>query len=174
MKVIYNTSNYPYYKIKFTNSKYTEEGFNEHIKNFHNLYNLCNQNNGKMILIIDLRNISMPPLSFIKRQVQFMKDIKLLSKEYIAETIFITCSLTKKLVDILFVYEKPVSPYVIFDNESTAVEYLKNNVDRFSSLLELNSNIKDINQNLDTKKIIDKEEEENELALNKIKELLHN
>ena len=150
MKVIYNTSNYPYYKLKFTNVKYTDEGFQEHIKNFHNLYNLCIQNNGKMILIIDLTELAMPPLSFITKQVTFMKSIKLLSKEYIAETLFITSSITKKLVEILFVYEKPVTPYVVFDKEDEAVSYLKDNIDRFSKILELNNGVKHINNGLAT------------------------
>jgi len=153
MKVIYNTSNYPYFKLKFTNAKYTNEGFEEHIKNFHNLYNLCIENNGKMILIIDIKDLTMPPLSFIKKQVNFMKEIKLLSKEYIAETIFITSTITKKLVDILFIYEKPVSPYIIFDKEDEAIVYLRDNTDKFSKIIELNNKTKDINSKLINNKI---------------------
>ena len=105
MKVSYNTTNYPYYKIKFNNVPYTEEGFNKHIKNFHNLFNLCIDKNGKMILIIDIKDLQMPPIIYIQKQVQFMKEIKLLSKEYIAETIFITSTITKRILDILFIYE---------------------------------------------------------------------
>ena len=149
MKVIYNTANYPYYKIKFTNAKYTDEGFEEHIKNFHNLYNLCIKNNGKMILIIDISDLSMPPINFIQKQVKFMKDIKPLSKEYIGETIFITSSITKKILDILFLYEKPVSPYIIFDNENETINYLKDNIKRFGNILELNNNVKKITKEID-------------------------
>jgi hypothetical protein len=179
MKVIYNTTTYPYYKIKFTSDKYTEEGFEEHIANFHNLYNLCIEKNGKMVLIIDITDISIPPLNFIKKQVKFMKDIKLLSKEYIAETIFITSSITKKLVDILFLYEKPVTPYIIFDTEPDAVKYLKDNVDRFSKIIELNPAMKKINKSLDSVSKQDTSNkiynlEDNEVALNRIKELLRN
>jgi len=148
MKVIYNTSNYPYYKIKFTNSKYTDEGFQEHICNFYNLFNLCIKNNGKMILIINIKDLTMPPLNFIKRQADFIKEIKLLSKEYIAETIFITSHITQKLIDILFVYEKPVSSYIIYDKEEEAIIYLKDNTYKFSKILELNDRVKNINMKI--------------------------
>ena len=179
MKVIYNTSNYPYYKIKFTNSEYTEEGFNEHIKNFYNLYNLCSDNNGKMILIIDIGDLSTPPLSFIQKQVKFMKEIKLLSKEYIAETIFITSFIDKKILDIIFIYEKPVSPYIIFDNEKETIVYLKDNINRFGQILELNSNIKTITKKIDkeynsTKESSSTEEtvQKNLSPLDKLKQLI--
>jgi len=132
-----------------------------------------------MVLIIDITDISIPPLNFIKKQVKFMKDIKLLSKEYIAETIFITSSITKKLVDILFLYEKPVTPYIIFDTEPDAVKYLKDNVDRFSKIIELNPTMKKINKSLDSVSKQDTSNkiynlEDNEVALNRIKELLRN
>ncbi len=148
MKVIYNTSNYPYYKIKFIKAPYTDDGFEEHVKNFHNLFNLCIENNGKMILIIDATELSMPPIHFITKQVKFIKGIKLLSKEYIAETIYITSAITKKVIDILYIYEKPVSPYIIFDKEEDAIEYLKDNTERFSKILELNNRMKNINDNV--------------------------
>lgn len=179
MKVIYNTANYPYYKIKFTNAKYSDEGFKEHIENFHNLYNLCIENNGKMILIIDISDLSMPPINFIQKQVKFMKDIKPLSKEYIAETIFISSSITKKILDILFLYEKPVSPYIIFDNEKETVNYLKENIKRFGQILELNNSVKkitkEVNNSISSKdeiKIKDEIPIENLSPLDKIKRLI--
>ena len=124
MKVIYNTANYPYYKIKFTNAKYTDEGFEEHIKNFHNLYNLCIKNNGKMILIIDISDLSMPPINFIQKQVKFMKDIKPLSKEYIGETIFITSSITKTF-DPFFILKPRLNVNLPFILSQKIVSFFK-------------------------------------------------
>ena len=125
MIVNYNTNNWPYVKIKFLNDTVTEEGFNEHINNFRNLYKKCKETNTKMIIIFDLREVPGGSIKYIKQQVQFNKEIKPLSKQWIEYSLFLTSTIGKGILDMVFSFEKPVSSYNVYSNEKDLIDFIK-------------------------------------------------
>ena len=125
MIVNYNTSNWPYVKIKFLNDTVTDNGFDKHITNFRNLYVKCEETNTKMIVIFDLREVPTGSIKYVKQQVQFNKEIKPLSRLWIAHSLFLTSTIGKGILDIVFSFEKPVSPYNVYSNEKNLIEFIK-------------------------------------------------
>ena len=126
MIVDYNTKNWPYVKIKFLNDAVTKEGFNKHLEDFKKLYKLCDEKNSKMIIIFDLREVPSGSIKYVKKQVQFNKEIKSLSKIWIEYSVFLTSTIGKGILDLVFSFEKPVSPYSVYSNESDLINFLKN------------------------------------------------
>ena len=126
MKVLYNTNNWPYIKIKFTNNDCSDSGFEEHLNNFRNLYKLCEKNKEKMCIIFDLRDVPIGGLKYVSKQVQFNKEIKPLSEKHLEYSFFLTSKIGKHLLDMVFSFEKPVSPYTIFNKETKLIEFIKN------------------------------------------------
>jgi hypothetical protein len=126
MKVNYNITRWPYVNIKFRNNTVSDEGFKKHINNFRNLYNKCIESNTKMIIIFDLREVPTGSIQYVKQQVKFNKEIKPLSKEWLEYSLFLTSSIGKGILDLVFSFEKPVSPYSIFSNEPDLIAFIKN------------------------------------------------
>jgi len=125
MIVNYNTNNWPYVKIKFLKDSVTDNGFNKHISNFRNLYVKCEETNTKMIVIFDLREVPAGSIKYVKQQVQFNKEIKPLSRLWIEHSLFLTSTIGKGILDIVFSFEKPVSSYNIYSNEKDLIEFIK-------------------------------------------------
>jgi len=125
MIVNYNTNNWPYVKIKFLNDAVTDKGFDKHITNFRNLYVKCEETNTKMIIIFDLREVPAGSIKYVKQQVQFNKEIKPLSRLWIEHSLFLTSTIGKGILDIVFSFEKPVSPYNVYSNEKNLIEFIK-------------------------------------------------
>ncbi len=125
MIVNYNTNNWPYVRITFLNDSVTEEGFKNHLNNFRNLYKKCQETNTKMIVIFDLREVPSGSIKYVKQQVQFNKEIKPLSKIWIEYSLFLTSSIGKGILDLVFSFEKPVSSYNVYSNEKDLIDFLK-------------------------------------------------
>ncbi len=125
MIVQYNTNNWPYVKIKFLNNSVSDNGFNEHLKNFKDLYKLCEEKNKKMIIIFDLREIPAGTIKYIRKQVKFNKEVQPLSKIWLEQSFFLTSTIGKTILDLVFSFEKPVSPYTIFSNEKDLINYIE-------------------------------------------------
>ena len=116
---------WPYVKIKFLNDPVTEEGFQKHINDFRNLYKKCEETNKKMIIIFDLREVPSGSIKYVKQQVQFNKEIKPLSKKWIDYSLFLTSTIGKGILDLVFSFEKPVSLYKVYSNEKDLIEFIK-------------------------------------------------
>tara|TARA_B100001769_G_C21941095_1_gene506975 strand:+ start:251 stop:667 length:417 start_codon:yes stop_codon:yes gene_type:complete len=125
MIVNYNTNNWPYVKIKFLNNSVTDKGFDKHITNFRNLYKKCEETNTKMIIIFDLREVPASSIKYVKQQVRFNKEIKPLSRIWIKHSFFLTSTIGKGILDIVFSFEKPVSSYNIYSNEKDLIDFIK-------------------------------------------------
>jgi hypothetical protein len=126
MIVNYNTNNWPYVKIKFLNDAVNDQGFNKHITNFRNLYTKCEETNTKMIVIFDLREVPAGSIKYVKQQVQFNKEIKPLSRLWIEHSLFLTSTIGKGILDLVFSFEKPVSSYTVYSNEKDLIEFITN------------------------------------------------
>ena len=79
-----------------------------------------------MIIIFDLREVPSGSIKYVKKQVQFNKEIKSLSKIWIEYSVFLTSTIGKGILDLVFSFEKPVSPYSVYSNESDLINFLKN------------------------------------------------
>lgn len=145
MKVLYNTSNWPYIKIKFTNKGCSDKDFKEHLDNFRNLYKLCDEKKSKMCVIFDLRDIPINGLKYVQQQVAFNKEIKQLSKKHLEYSLFLTSKIGKHLLDMVFSIEKPVSPYTIFNNEKTLITFIKNYDSNKSYNIDMCEDCDDVN-----------------------------
>ena len=126
MKVLYDTYNWPYVKVKFTNKGCSDKDFKEHLDNFRNLYKLCDEKKSKMCVIFDLRDIPINGMRYVQQQVVFNKEIKPLSTKHLEYSLFLTSTIGKHLLDMVFSIEPPVSPYTIFNNEKTLFTFIKN------------------------------------------------
>ena len=125
MKVDYNTKNWPYIRITFLNEDVNEEGFVKHLNNFRELYKLCEEKKGKMIIIFDLREVPAGTIKYIRRQSAFNTEIKPLSLKYLEHSLFLTSRIGKKLLDLIFAIEKPVANYDTFYSDKTLIKFLK-------------------------------------------------
>ena len=138
MKVDYNTKNWPYIRITFLNKDVNEEGFIEHLNNFKNLYKLCEEQKGKMVIIFDLREVPAGAIKYIRRQSNFNTEIKPLSLKYLEHSLFLTSKIGKKLLDLIFAIEKPVANYDTFYSDEALIKFLKENKELWNKKLYSN------------------------------------
>ena len=126
MKVEYNTKNWPYVRITFHNNTPTDDGFKKHLNNFRHLYKLCEENKSKMIIIFDLRNVPSGSIQYLKQQADFNKEISPLSLKYLEHSLFLTSTIGKHILNLMFAIEKPVAEYTTFSSQKALSTFLIN------------------------------------------------
>ncbi len=93
--------------------QFTHELFNLFVKPFN--------------VIFDLLNVSSVDMSIIYNQSTFMSDNEKYAKKFITKScILINNNWQMKLLNILFYFKPPVSPYIVSDSYETCFHFIKN------------------------------------------------
>ena len=107
---------------QLTNNKWFIE-FEPHCKDseldlfFIDYMNLLNLSTLPIIIIFDMRKVTMPSISQLTKQVIFIQKMKTLHKEKLQTFyLIITTNIVKELVDWVFTITPPVVPYKIVNN----------------------------------------------------------
>ena len=111
----YNYDEFPYVKVKFSNTIENNEDFDKFLAGWIELYNQ-KQN---FTFIFDTTNVGFVNPKYCVKMAMFIHNLKRREIQYLQQSFIIVSSkLVERLLELIFFLQKPVAPVYIINNRN--------------------------------------------------------
>lgn len=109
----YNYDDFPYVRVKFSNTIENSEDFDSFLAGWIDLYN----QKQKFIFIFDTINVGFVNPKYCVKMAMFIHNLKQREIQYLQKSFIIVSSkLVERLLELIFFLQKPVAPVYIIKN----------------------------------------------------------
>ena len=119
----YNYDEFPYVRVKFSNTIENNEDFDKFLAGWIDLYN----QKKNFTFIFDTTNVGFVNPKYCVKMAMFIHNLKRREIQYLQQSFIIVSSkLVERLLELIFFLQKPVAPVYIINNRNLHLDLHRN------------------------------------------------